>query len=577
MSFFDELKRRKVFKVGAAYLVVGWLVIEVAATILPQFDLPAWTPRMVTLLVALGLPIVLVMAWVFDITPEGIKADPSRAGSKRVIGVAVILAVLAVGWFFHDRTTAPVASSASTASVASTPPPTTAAIDNSIAVLPFVDMSQEQDQEYFSDGLSEELLNLLAQLPQIRVIARTSSFSFKGKEVDVATIARTLNVEHLLEGSVRKSGNTLRVTAQLIRASDSSHLWSQTYDRELTDVFMVQDEIAAAVVDALKVKLLPHQQLSNPYQSSNSEAHNQYLLGKKFYNLQTQDDLNRAAIAFRRAIDLDPDYGAPRAELALVEYFLADIAGDPASKQHAMDIADQAVAKAPQLADAYAARGIIRLSFFREWDGARTDFERALQLNTASSGAQVGNYRLLMALGHSADAAEAARKATVIDPLLLEAWNDLGRALYATGDHAAARQAFQRAREISPNSIYTGFAAGLNELMQGHAQEALAEFRTAGNIYRPAGIAMAEYSLGHESESQQALEEGVSTYGAAGAYQIAEAYAWRGDTDKAFEWLDTAHAYNDGGLSFLKSDPIMDKLSGDPRYAALLEKLGLPE
>ena len=284
MSLISELKRRKVFKVGAAYLVVGWLVIEVASTVMPQFDVPEWAPRLVTLLIALGLPIALVMAWVFDVTPEGLKVDASRVGSKRLFGVAALLAALALGWFFHDHfepatpapsaDNPPPAASADSASVAAKPEATT---QTSIAVLPFVDMSQAKDQEYFSDGLSEELLNLLAQLPQLRVIARTSSFSFKGKEVDVATIAKALGVAHVLEGSVRKSGKTLRITAQLIRASDSSHLWSQTYDRELTDIFKVQDEIAGAVVDALKLQLLPSQALTNPNRSSNTEAYNQFL------------------------------------------------------------------------------------------------------------------------------------------------------------------------------------------------------------------------------------------------------------------------------------------------------------
>jgi serine/threonine-protein kinase len=576
MSLFAELRRRKVFKVGAAYLVVGWLVIQVAATILPQFDTPAWAPRLVTLLVALGLPIALVMAWVFDITPEGVKADASRAGSKRIIGAAVVLAALALGWYVRDDVIAPVASQASVSSTAVPVAAAASSAANSIAVLPFVDMSQARDQEYFSDGLSEELLNLLAQVPQLRVIARTSSFSFKDKDVDVATIARTLNVGHVLEGSVRKSGNTLRITAQLVRASDSSQLWSQTFDRELTDVFKVQDEIAVAVVDALKVKLLPDQHLNNPYRSANTEAYNQYLLGREFYNRQTPADLRRSRDAFERAIALDPDYGAAHAGLAAVAYFLADMAGDRASKQQALAVADQAVAKAPQLAEAYAARGTTRLSFFRDWKGARADYEQALQLNPASSRAQIGYYRLLMALGRHADAVAAGRAATAIDPLALEAWTSLGRALYAQGEHAAAHQALARALEIAPDSIYAGFAYGVNELLQGRAQQALEAFRKSDSVYRPAGIAMAEHSLGHARESQQALDEAITTEGTSGAYQIAQAYAWRGETDKAFEWLDLALVHNDGGLTFLKSDPVIGKLAHDPRFAVLLEKMGLP-
>ena len=281
MSLIAELQRRKVFKVGAAYLVVAWLAVQAASITFPTFEAPLWALRVFILVALLGFPLALVMAWVFDATPEGMKFDPDVSGSKRVFAGAALLIVLALAWYFHGQMAfrQGPASPPATANAATARPKLDA---TSIAVLPFVDMSQLKDQEYFSDGLSEELLNLLAQLPQLRVIARTSSFSFKGKEVDVATIARTLNVANVLEGSVRKSGNTLRITAQLIRASDSSHLWSQTYDRELTDVFKVQDEIAGAVVAALKLQLLPDQSMNNARRSDVPEAYNQFLLGNEF-------------------------------------------------------------------------------------------------------------------------------------------------------------------------------------------------------------------------------------------------------------------------------------------------------
>ena len=339
----------------------------------------------------------------------------------------------------------------------------------------------------------------------------------------------------------------------------------------------MQDEIAAAVVAALKVKLLPDQQLTNPYRSGNPEAYNQYLLGKEFYNRQTPGDLQRSRDAFARAIVLDADYGAAHAGLAAVTYFLADMAGDLASKQQALAIAEQGVAKAPQLAEAYAARGVTRLSFFRDWNGARADFEKALQLNPASSRAQIGNYRLSMALGQLADAVAAGRVATADDPLSALAWISLGRALYAQSEHAAAERALARALEIAPSSIYGGYHYGVNKLLQGKPQQALGSFRQSGSVYRLAGIAMAEHTLGHARESQQALDAAITTEGTSGAYQIAQAYAWRGETDKAFEWLDIALVHNDGGLTFLKSDPVIARVAHDPRFAVLLEKMRLPE
>ncbi len=572
MTPLADLRRRKLAQWLLAYAAGAWVLLQVLSLLIGAYHWPDSALRIAIGIAVTGFFMTAVLAWYHG------ERGMQRATRAEIASLAVIAVIGALGIVLGERGRALPEESA-TAAVASaiTATPAKASAANSIAVLPFVDMSQARDQEYFSDGLSEELLNLLAQVPQLRVIARTSSFSFKGKDVDVATIARTLDVGHVLEGSVRKSGNTLRITAQLVRASDSSQLWSQTFDRELTDVFKVQDEIAAAVVAALKVKLLPDQHLNNPYRSANTEAYNQYLLGKEFYNRQTPADLQRSKLAFERAIALDPGYGAAHAGLAVAAYFLADMAGDRASKQSALDIAEQAVAKAPQLAEAYAARGTTRLSFFRDWNGARADFEQALQLNPASTRAQIGYYRLLMALGRHAEAVAAARAATTTDPLALEAWTSFGRALYAQGEHAAAQPALARALEIAPDSIYAGFAYGMNELMRGNPQQALDAFRKSDSVYRPAGIAMAEHTLGHARESQQALDQAIASEGTSGAYQIAQAYAWRGETDKAFEWLDVALVHNDGGLTFLKSDLVIAKLAHDPRFAVLLEKMGLPE
>ena len=572
MSLIAELQRRKVFKVGAAYLVVGWLLIQVAATVGPQLNLPEWAPRLITFLILLGFPIALVMAWVFDVTPDGVKLDAKVSGSKRVIAAAVVMAALAVGWYFHARPQvrppSPVAMTAQSTGASSS------AV--SIAVLPFLDMSQTHDQEYFSDGLSEELLNLLAQLPQMRVIARTSSFSFKGKEVDVATIARTLNVANVLEGSVRKSGNTLRITAQLIRASDSSHLWSQTYDRELTDVFKVQDEIAAAVVDALKVQLLPHQALSNAHRSSNPEAYNQYLLGVEFARRMSPDNWRRAIAAQQRAIALDPGYAPAYAAIANAEGWLADSQGDSALATQALAHVDKAIKLDPGLVDGYVVRGISRLAARGDWVGAKADFEKALSLNPNNSQVQNGYSRVLIALGRLPEAIVAERKAVALDPISGDASAQLGRLLNATGDTASARKALERAIELTPESAYAHFHLGETDLLEGKPKDALPHFALADN-YGAGGRAMAEHSLGHAAASQQALDEQIAKYSKGSAYQIAEVYAWRGEKDKAFEWLDRAVAQHDGGLSFFKSDPLIASLRSDPRYAAVLRTLKLPE
>ncbi len=578
MSLFEELKRRKVFKVGAAYLVVAWLAVQAASIAFPTFEAPLWALRVFILVTLLGFPLALVMAWIFDATPEGLKLDANLSGSKRVFAGAAVLIVLALAWYYRGQpafragaaTPAAAATGASAAGAA-------AKLDaTSIAVLPFVDMSQGKDQEYFSDGLSEELLNLLAQLPQLRVIARTSSFSFKGKEVDVATIARTLGVANVLEGSVRKSGNTLRITAQLIRSSDSSHLWSHTYDRELTDVFKVQDEIAGAVVAALKLQLLPDQAMSNARRSDNPEAYNQFLLGNEFFKRENPDDWRRAVAAYRQAIALDGKFAAAYAGLASSEGSLADMSGLVADAEQSRADADQAVALAPELVDGYVARGTGRLSFKKDWSGAQADFAKALALSPGDADVQVGYGRMMIALGRVPEAIAASRKATELDPLSSIAWDQLGRLYYGVGKYPAAAKALDRALEITPASGRARYHRGVTSLLAGQLEDALRLFRQTGAAYGGVGVAMAQFSLGHARESQQALDQEIAQYAQGAGYQIAEAYAWRGEKDKAFEWLDRAYAQHDGGLTFIKSDPLVASLLADPRYAALMGKMGLP-
>src|SRR4051794_26416172 len=296
-NFFTELKRRNVYKVAAAYAVVAWLLVQVTTQVFPIFEIPNWALRLIVFAIVIGFPIALVMAWAFELTPEGLKrtedadlaAAAQRPHHRAWVVVVIIAGAMSLGLFFLGRMSAP--SQQSGANEVSS---------KSIAVLPFVNMSSDKEQEYFSDGLSEELLNQLAQVAQLRVIARTSSFSFKGKEVDVATIAKALNVANVLEGSVRKSANTLRVTAQLIRASDSSHLWSQTYDRDRTDIFKLQDEIAGDVVAALKVKLLPSQELPKAQRTNNPEAYQQYLQGRYHLNRFSIADFEKARVFFER-------------------------------------------------------------------------------------------------------------------------------------------------------------------------------------------------------------------------------------------------------------------------------------
>jgi TolB-like protein len=591
----DELKRRNVFKAGAAYLALGWVVTQVTSTVAPLLHMPEWIGPVVVWIGVIGFPFVIMFSWIYELTPEGLKrerevdrsASITHVTSRRLDHIIIALLVLAIGLFAFDRFSprkaepAAAAREAPAAPAAAAPPATAAAGDNSIAVLPFVDMSQSKDQEYFSDGLSEELLNLLAQLPQLRVIARTSSFAFKGKEVGVTEIAKSLNVANVLEGSVRKSGDTLRITAQLIRTADSSHLWSETYDRQLTDVFKVQDEIAGAVVAQLKVKLLPAQQVTNPHRTANTEAYNQYLLGNQLYNRTTPEGYRLAVTAYRKAVALDPGYAAAYAALASAEMYASDYAqsaaDNAAGRRHAQAAADKSIALAPDFADGYAARGLLRSGFSLDWSGGQADFEKALALEPGNAPTQRRYANLLLNLGRVDESIVATRNAIELDPLSAEAWTNLGSAYSIDPSrYRQAREALDRALAINPESDFAKINLVLLELLNGHGQEALNVARTAGEVWSQVGIALAEHTLGHAKESQGALDALIAKYAHDSAYQIAEIYAWRGEPDKAFEWLERAYEQHDGGLGTIKVDPLLKPLWTDARFAAMVKKLGLP-
>jgi TolB-like protein/Flp pilus assembly protein TadD len=509
---------------------------------------------------------------------------PSPAAPRPTQPVLLLIAavaVIGVGYFAVDklwlskRTAADARTAAST--IQAGMPAQGVIPEKSVAVLPFIDMSEKKDQEYFSDGLSEELIDLLAQVQDLRVPARTSSFAFKGKADDVPSIAQKLRVAHVLEGSVRKAGNTLRVTVQLIRADNGYHLWSRTYDRDIKDIFKVQDEIAAAVVEVLKAKLAPAQAVA-AYRSSNTEAYNQYLLGKRFHSRGNVDGWRRAIDAFHKAIALDPGYAAAYANLALSEYVLADSTGDAPGQRQAMTDAERAVTLAPQEADGYASRGVLRMTFLWDWNGAEADLEKALALDPASDKVQ-GNYAtLLERLGRLPEAIAVGRRATEIDPLSAIAWSNLGLYLTFHRDYLGANESLRRCLEINPESSFGGHHVAILRLLEGNAAEALATARKIGiEFFRLTDVTMAEHSLGHAKESQQALDELIAKHAPDGAYQIAEALAWRGEKDKAFEWLERAYQQRDGGLSEVKVDLLLDRLHGDPRFKALLKKMNLPE
>jgi TolB-like protein/DNA-binding winged helix-turn-helix (wHTH) protein len=452
----------------------------------------------------------------------------------------------------------------------------------SIAVLPFVNLSSDKEQEYFADGLAEELLDLLAKTPGLHVIARTSSFSFKGKSDDISTIAAKLRVGNILEGSVRRSGNKLRVTAQLIRTDTSEHLWSETFERDLNDVFKVQDEIASAVTAALKIHLLPAQQYSlrsEPH-GGNLQAYDLYLQGKESFNHGDAAGYQRAVTAFRGATELDSRYAAAYAALALAEFWAQDAipSSSGAGNDRALAAAEQAVALAPEEADGYAARGFLRTVYRFDFAGAQSDLAKAVALNAGDADVLHRSAVLLATLGELPAALEREQKALALDPLSDEICMRLAFLYVAAGRFAEARPLYEKALTIAPNSIRALSNLGDLELFENRPEAALATFRqNESESFRLPGQARAEYSLGNAEASQRLLQEFIAQHRNDDPYGIARVYAWRGETDKAFEWLERASVIRQASLNWLKIDPFFRSMHNDARYKNLLRKMNLPE
>src|SRR5262245_11103034 len=381
--FFGELKRRNVYKVAAAYAVVGWLLIQVATQVFPFLEIPNWTIRLVILLTALGFPIALIIAWAFELTPEGIKrteaADAARQHSRgrMWIAVVVVAAALSLGLFFLGRYTA------GRATPHGTEEETASNAQKSIAVLPLVNTSGDPSNEYFSDGLSEELIAVLAKIPELKVIGRNSSFSFKGKSSDSEAIGQKLGVANLIEGSVRKQGDRVRIVAELISAADGRSLWSETYDRDLKDVFAVQAEIAASVAEQMKVKLLGERPHSDAAPSNlNLAAHNAVLQSDFYFQQQTAQGLRKAISFLQEAVRLDPNYALAYAKLGLAwRQYAVSFAIEDASKAYdeARQAADKAVALAPDLVDARMTFGFLAMTPGLDFPAGEREFRRVLQ------------------------------------------------------------------------------------------------------------------------------------------------------------------------------------------------------
>jgi TolB-like protein len=444
MSFFTELRQRNVFKVAFAYLVVGWLLIQVAEVLAPQMNLPEWTSRMVTFFVMLGFPVALVMAWALELTPEGVRK--SSGSNTPIYAIAALLLAASFYWFFSKQTV-PV-STAVVEAVETALPATAQTEIPSVAVLPFENMSPDPDNEYFSDGISEELLNLLVRVEGLRIPSRTSSFAFKGKQMDIREIARELEVGHVLEGSVRKAGNRVRITAQLIDVSTDTHLWSETYDRELADIFAIQDEIAVQIVEALKLALAP--QLADSGRTHDLEAYNLYLQGR-FQFQKRGASLREAETLLLQAVELEPTFGEAFAVLAMVYTQFPNYLGMESDEPHAkaLEMANRALEIDPGLVEASMSIAQV-MSDAGQWQDSLSLYEVIAAQHPRHALAHLWFGITLFEAGYLSKAVEMIDRALGLDPASGLALDWQARVLVATGRAneavAPATRAFQLGR-----------------------------------------------------------------------------------------------------------------------------------
>lgn len=591
MSFFNELKRRNVVRVGAAYLVVAWLVIQIAETLFPLFGYDQTPARIVVIVLAIGFIPSLVFSWAFELTPEGLKRthEVDRSDSvtpstgKKLDRMIMVLLALALGYFAFDkfvldpqRDAELEEQKAEEVERARLEGRSEALVesygDQSIAVLAFEDMSRDQDQEYLSDGIAEELLNLLAKIPDLRVISRSSAFSFKGQNLEIPEIARRLNVAHVLEGSVRKAGDRVRITTQLIEARSDTHLWSETYDRTLDDIFAIQDEIAAKVVAELKVTLLgegPRLSETTP------ELYTLFLQGRHLRRQNSAESLAQSQELLERVVAADPDYVPALDDLITV--YINQVHTDSRDFDEgyrlARELTLRGLERNPDVGRLYAQLGWIEMYYSGDLQAAASSFERGLKLAPDDTSLLADTETLLFLLGRLEDAAKLSSFVLEKDPLHPVAWYNRGQFLAAAHLWEESVSALQTALRLSPELGDGHFYLALSLLASGDPESALEEIGRESNLQRQLlGSAMIYPALGREDEADAALAEVIESGEL--PLSIAEVFAMRGMNDEAFAWIEKAAATGSFEVAEIHVNPRLSNLWPDPRWAQLLQRMG---
>ena len=578
MSLLNELKRRNVLRVGTAYVVTAWLVIQVVETVFPVYGLSQNAIRYVFTALAIGLVPALIFAWVFELTPDGLKRDKdvdrsqsvSMETGKMLDRAIMIVLTVALGYFAFDKFVLSESREVAIAESARQEGRTDALVgsygDHSIAVLPFVDMSPNKDQEYMSDGIAEELLNLLAKIPELRVISRSSAFAFKGKDIDIPTVAEQLNVVHILEGSVRKAGNQLRITAQLIEARSDTHLWSETYDRELENIFEIQDEIAATVVNELKLAILGKAPTTKKI---DEEAYTLVLQARYFWNRRAEGDEQKALEIYQRAVEIDPDYAPAWAGLS-VAYAVAALKRRM-DKDEGFALAQAAAEKSlqldPDLADAHVRMGQA-YSRANNNEAKQAEYRKALALDpnsplaigvTAMAAGQDGRFE---------EAIDLYARAAILDPLGAIWPGNSAHVMLRAGHYDDAMDMATRSFELNGSVYkYQSFLIDIHILKKEYAAALKLLPSIEDDQQRLGSAAIIYHRMGRMEEADTALRQMISLDREPSYYEVpmavAMVYAGRGDNDKAFEWLKQI---DNTPPKKIKIEAYLRVLHDDPRW-----------
>src|SRR5246500_3055198 len=593
-SFFTELKRRNVYKVAVAYAVVGWLIAQIATQIFPFLEIPNWVVRLVIVLIAIGFPIALVIAWAFEATPEGIKrtevadAMPAVAGQKKHVWIYVVVigAAISMALFFLGRYTAGTGAPKPDASGARAEAAAVSA--KSIAVLPFDNLSRDPDNAFFAEGVQDEILTRLAKVADLKVIARTSTQKFKSAPTDLREVAKQLDVTNILEGSVQKANDQVRVNVQLINALTNAHLWAEIYDRKLTDIFAVESDVAKTIADTLQAKLTgAEKQMMASQPTTDTTAYELYHKGRSLWGKRTGDNIPKAIAFFEQAIARDPNYALAYAGLASAYILSPFYTG--ADRREAGSKAKEAALKAlrldPNLPEAHAALG--KVLFFSEIDlaGATREYKRAIELkpNDADAHHWFSNDSLA-ALGQFDEAIAEGKRSVELDPLSIVINADLGETFFYARRFDESVAQLRKTLEIDPTSFYAHYNLGIALQAKGDLSGAITEYEKAKQLSDNPAVAtfwaQAKAHAGDKDAARRMLSEldEISKHREVVGYLRALLYLSLNNKEEALHWLEKSFDERDGSnISWIKVDPLLDPLRGDPRFEALVQKVVSPK